>query len=72
MHVSINTFNDFKNMSALTCIDIAWNLFETMMNGIQDMASLKEQFAYDLNMKGKMISMSGRFWNILSNHFLQN
>ena len=38
---SINTADEFKNMSALTLPGIAWNCFEPFMNGIQDMAILE-------------------------------
>ena len=39
---SINTFDEFKNIFALTVIEIAWNLIESFLNSIQDMVSLKD------------------------------
>ena len=39
-----NKFNDYKNMFTQTLTDIAQNSITLIMNGKQDMASLKEKF----------------------------
>ena len=50
---NINTYDKFKTMVTLTLTDIAWKWFETIMNGIQDMASLKEKFLKRFNSYGR-------------------
>ena len=46
---SVNTIDEFKNMFALTLTDIEWNWFESIMNNIPDMPTLKEDFMKGFN-----------------------
>ena len=51
----INTFDDDKNMFALTLTYIAWNWFEPLMNTIQDMPTLNKKSTKRFNSWGQTL-----------------